>query len=453
MQPPTDLLSEAYHVLDLNDRTAYTQPAPDLYPHQWLWDSCFIAIGLRHRDIERAMAEILSLFRGQWQNGMLPNIIFSDDPKYARDRNLWRSWINPYSPHNISTTGITQPPVVAEAVVKIGETLPLSERKRWYRRVYPCLVKYHSWLYEERDPHKEGLVLLIHPWEVGMDNTPPWIAELHEHQLNWWIRFIKQTRGDYLINLVRRDTKEVPADERFATIEALAMFDIQRRLRRKAYDIDRILDHSMFAIEDVAFNAILIRNNQHLIAIAKTINEKLPGELTDSIKRTESAFEQLWDPLTAQYYSRDFITHRLLSNPSVGTMLALYAGTIPKENALSLVHQFSAKHSFGLSYPVPTVPKDSPWFSPHNYWQGPSWVNINWLIIDGLKRLGFDDQAEHLRASTLTMVSSYGCYEYFNPEDGSGLGATNFSWTAALAADLCLAPIGSGVVKRRTVKR
>ena len=95
MQPPTDLLSEAYHVLDLNDRTAYTQPAPDLYPHQWLWDSCFIAIGLRHRDIERAMAEILSLFRGQWQNGMLPNIIFSDDPKYARDRNLWRSWINP----------------------------------------------------------------------------------------------------------------------------------------------------------------------------------------------------------------------------------------------------------------------------------------------------------------------------------------------------------------------
>ena len=82
----------------MNDRGSYTQPAHALYPHQWLWDSCFIAIGLRHLDVERAKTEVLSLLRGQWHNGMMPNIIFRDDRQYRTDRNLWRSWLNPHAP-------------------------------------------------------------------------------------------------------------------------------------------------------------------------------------------------------------------------------------------------------------------------------------------------------------------------------------------------------------------
>jgi hypothetical protein len=117
MQKAPDLFEQAKAVLEMNDRGSYTQPAHGLYPHQWLWDSCFIAIGLRHLDIERAKIELLSLLRGQWHNGMLPNIIFRDDPQYRTDRNIWRSWINPFAPDDVTTTGITQPPLLAEAVV------------------------------------------------------------------------------------------------------------------------------------------------------------------------------------------------------------------------------------------------------------------------------------------------------------------------------------------------
>ena len=438
MNPPTDLLSEAFSVLDTNDRSGYTQPAADLYPHQWLWDSCFIAIGLRHRDTLRAQQEILSLLRGQWHNGMLPNIIFSDDPKYATDRDLWRSWVSPYAPEDVATTGITQPPLLAEAVSRIGAKLKWPERRQWYETVYPALIKYHQWLYRDRDPHGEGLVLQIHPWEVGMDNTPPWMAELKDHQLSWWIRLVKQTHADSIIELLRRDTKTIPSKERFATIEALAMFDIQRRLRRKNYDIDRILDHSMFAIEDVAFNAILIRNNELLLDIAKTIKAEVPDDLLANINKTRHSFTQLWDPLSSQFYSRDFITHKLLKTESVGTMLALYAGCISEEQAKKLVHLLNDPHAYGSTYPLPTAPLNSYWYKATNYWQGPAWVNINWLIIDGLKRYGFVDEAAKLRTSTLSMISSYGCFEYFNPETGEGLGAPYFSWTAALAIDLVL---------------
>ncbi len=85
---------------------------------------------------------------------------------------------------------------------------------------------------------------------------------------------------------------------------------------------------------------------------------------------------------------------------------------------------------------MPSVPVNSPWFKPHTYWQGPTWVNTNWLIIDGLKRMGYADHAAALTESTIEMVRISGCYEYFSPLDGSPAGAANFSWTAALIIDL-----------------
>ena len=435
MQKESDLLNQATEVLKMNDRGSYTQPASDLYPHQWLWDSCFTAIGLRWLDPERAKQELLSLLRGQWHNGMLPNIIFRDEPQYRTDRNIWRSWTNPFAPQGVATTGITQPPVFAEAIVRVGETMRWPERRAWYSQVWPHLLAYHEWLYHERDPHKEGLVLQIHPWEVGMDNTPPWMAELHEHQLPTWIQLIQRFKLDRIISVFRRD-RSVPMDERFSTIEALAMFSVQRRLRRKAYDINKILDHSLFAIEDLAFNSILIRANTHLKHIADSIKKDVPETLAASMAETEKSFEELWDPYSSQYYSRDFITHRLLKVPSVATLLPLYGGSITKERAALLVKQLENEHLFGPAYPVPTVPINSFWFQPKLYWQGPTWVNINWLVIDGLKRYGFHDFAEALRESTLEMVEKAGCYEYFDPLTGEPAGAANFSWTAALTIDL-----------------
>jgi hypothetical protein len=436
MQDSPSLVDQCTAVLEMNDRGNYTQPAHGLYPHQWLWDSCFVAIGLRHLDVDRAQTELTSLLRGQWHNGMLPNIIFREDPQYRTDRNIWRSWLNPYAPEGVSTTGITQPPMLAEAVVQIGKKLALPERRSWYRMMYPALVSYHQWLYEDRDPHDEGLVLQVHPWETGLDNTPPWMAEMHEHQLPFWISLIEKSHLDKIINLFRRDTRSIPIDERFSTIEALTLFSIQRRLRRKTYNIDKILDHGLFAIEDLAFNSIFIRANQHLRDIAKSLREDLPEGLEAKMKKTEKAFEQLWDPYSGQYYSRDFITHRLLKIPTVATLLPLYAGSISEETAAKLVKLLENEQAFGTAYPVPSVEANSFWFHPRLYWQGPSWVNMNWLIIDGLERYGYKDHADALRESTLEMVERNGCSEYFDPYTGTAAGAMNFSWTAALALDL-----------------
>ena len=432
----TTLLEKAQEVLKQNDRKKWTVPAGDLYPHQWLWDSCFIAIGLRHLDVERAQTELKSLVRGQWSNGMIPSIVFSEGEEYHRDRELWRSYVNPYAPHKVATTGITQPPMLAEAIVQIGQKLKLPERRSWYRQMYPPLLAYHQWIYRERNPHKEGLAILVHPWEAGLDNSPPWISELRKHSMPWWVRLVEQLHLDFIINLFRRDTQHVSPDQRITNIEALAYWAALLRLRRKAYNWEAVLSRSLFAVEDLPFNCILVRANSHLRAIAKAIGHRLPIDLQQEMQTTEDALEQLWDEDKGQYYSRSFVSHKLIEEPTLATLLPIYAGSISKEKATHLLGLLQSKKHFTVKWPVPSVPANSDFFNPLKYWQGPTWINTNWLMIDGLRRYGFDSEANELTNRTLELVAKSGMSEYFNPLNSQPAGAKNFSWTAALTIDL-----------------
>lgn len=435
---PAALLDAAKGVLANNDHEGqYTVPAYGLYPHQWLWDSCFIAIGMSNYDVPRAQQEILSLFRGQWANGMLPSMILNKDFTHRPDREFWRSYVSPFAPDKVATSGITQPPMVAEAVVRIGKKLPKPQRRSWYQKTYPALIKYHQWLYHERDPHQSGVVLQVHSWETGLDNTPPWINELHQHRLPFWINLVHWLRLDNLLTFFRRDVHFLASavEQRMSTQDVFILYSIQRRLRRKAYDINRILTHSMLTIEDLTFNCILVRANQHLRQIARTIGRELPDDLDTAFRRADQALETLWDTHTKQYYSRNYSTQQLITLPTIAALMPLYSGAISKDRAKQLVNLYNSDH-YKAKYPVPTVPVDSEWFHAHRYWSGPTWLNTNWLLIDGLSRYGYHKEAQALTQRSISLVANHGFAEYFSPKDGSAAGTDNFSWTAALIIDL-----------------
>ena len=73
------LAARAAEILRNNDMGDWTKAAPDLYPHQWSWDSAFIAIGLSRLDTRRAARELLTLFEHQWKNGKVPHIVFNPE--------------------------------------------------------------------------------------------------------------------------------------------------------------------------------------------------------------------------------------------------------------------------------------------------------------------------------------------------------------------------------------
>jgi Trehalase len=433
-----EILSEqCKEVLKNNDQGSFTAPSSfGLYPHQWLWDSCFAAIGWSHLDTARAEAEIDSLLNGQWDNGMIPHMLFNKDPRYQRDMDSWQSSLSSHSPSNAATSGITQPPLLAEAVKRIGQQLHIDHRKTYYKKVLPKLVKYHQWFYSERDPKGNGLVVQVHPYETGLDNTPPWMKKIRQYHRPRWIKAIELLHLEKIINVARRDTRKLPPEQRMANIDALLIWDNIRMLKKVHYDIDEILHLPLFFINDVSFNSILVRNNTILREIAKEARVKLPDELLKNMKLSELGLNTLWSETFNVYLSQDFTTEKLLQEPTIASLMPIYAGTIEKEKADKVVAIMMNSKTFWLKHPLPSLPKNLKDFDENRYWQGPTWINMNWMLIDGLQRMGYQKEADALRSHTIELVEDNGLWEYYNPITGKGLGSPEFTWTAALTLDL-----------------
>ena len=424
----------ALDVLARNDTGGYTCPSRRLYPHQWLWDSCFIAIGRRHVDPARAARELTALFRGQWPNGMIPHITFTETTSYHAGPARWRVRETIAAPPPVETSGITQCPLVAEAVVRVGETMAPADRHRLYRHVLPRLVRYHEWLYRERDPEGTGLVTLVHPWESGLDDTPPW-ADRTRPITPVPVRSVLATEGEQALDRARRDNDGVPPAERIAGRELFTYYELVRQLRNSGYDLTAARrDTGIPLLADVGFNAILIRANERLAEIAAALGEDLPDPLTAAARRGRAAFGRLWRD--GFFHHRDARTGALVTEPTIAGLLALYSGAVEDDRAAELARALNGPRWRGR-FGVTSLPTDHPAFEPRRYWHGPVWTMTNWLLADGLARAGRPADAAALRGDTIAMIAAAGApYEYFSPDDGAGAGADDFAPTAALLLDL-----------------
>ncbi len=165
------LLHKIKHLYEQNRRQAgefsYTISSSDTYPYQWLWDSCLAAITMSYFDLPQAKAELRALVSKQFENGMLPHIIYWQhvnnlpqlDMRWGKRR----------------TSSITQPPLLAEAVNRIYAADGDIE---FVREMLPHIHQFHQFLYRQRDPRKSGLVGIINPDESGEDTSPRFDAAL-----------------------------------------------------------------------------------------------------------------------------------------------------------------------------------------------------------------------------------------------------------------------------------
>jgi neutral trehalase len=213
------------------------------------------------------------------------------------------------------------------------------------------------------------------------------------------------------------------------------MLYLARLMKRHRYDSRIIIQHSPVVIEDLVFNSILAAANESLERLAESAGTPLPPVLRERFAPTRRALESLWDNASDSYYSRDYATSQLLAQPTIATFMPLFAGTATAARARQLRDQL-ASPAFATAHPVPSVPTTSPLFEAKRYWRGPTWLAPNWFIIQGLRRYGFTPEANTLRTRTLDLVTKSGFREYFNPLTGEGLGADQFSWSAALTLDL-----------------
>ena len=174
-----DLVARARAVLDAAWIGASSLPSRTLYPHQWSWDSAFIALGRSWYDQPRAQQELETLFRAQWSNGMVPHIVFN--PSVAEDAYFpgpafWQSSTrSPHAPRDVETSGITQPTIHAHAALEMHRHAHDPDASvAFLRWLYPRLVAQHRYMLDARRPAGTRLAVMVHPWESGLDNSPAW---------------------------------------------------------------------------------------------------------------------------------------------------------------------------------------------------------------------------------------------------------------------------------------
>jgi len=114
---------------------------------------------------------------------------------------------------------------------------------------------------------------------------------------------------------------------------------------------------------------------------------------------------------------------------------------LPEEIGRRLVEEHLLREAeFATPVAPPSVAASEPSYEPdggrgpiRRYWRGPTWVNSAWLLWLGLRRLGYEEEARRLAAGVLGAAAREGLREYYDPRDGSGLGAEDFAWSALVA--------------------
>ncbi|ONI77623.1 hypothetical protein BWI15_03730 [Kribbella sp. ALI-6-A] len=416
--PQPNLRQAAERVLLGNWIGHSTVPSRSLYPHQWSWDSAFIAIGLRHLSPRRAQVELESLLGSQWADGRIPHISFS--PAVARDAyfpgpDFWQA----STAGGVETSGIIQPPVHALAAWLTHRADEAeSVRRGFLARIYPKLVAWHTYLRTRRDLGGRGLVAIVHPWESGMDNSPAWDAAL------------ARVTPAPLDSFTRRDTDHASTTDRPTDLDYGRYVQLAATYRDHGYDDSRTPFE--FALEDPAFNALLITSEHALADIAEALGLD-PAHHLKAAEELTGALGALFSE--GLFHARDLRGEGLVDAGTISGLIPLIVPELPQATEL-LATARGERFGLGRVHLVPSYDLTGPEFERKRYWRGPSWFNTAWLIHRGLVCRGEQELADKLRADLLELAGSTDFAEYVDPYDGSPRGAQTFSWTAALALDL-----------------
>ncbi len=418
-----EVYQRATEILELNDRGHYTVPTHGLYPFQWNWDSCLVAIGQQQLDESRAWTELNTLFDHQWDDGMVPHIIFHEhDDGYFPGPNVWGTG------RRVPTTGITQPAVAGFAAALLYErATDKSLASNQARALLTRIDRWHEWFYRCRDPQNTGLVAVIHPWETGRDNSVDWdkalaavpTADLQPYQ--------------------RRDLEHADASHRPTMAQYDGYISLVQHFRSLAWNNEVLHDASPFQMVDPGFNAILIRSCSDIATLATQL-----GEMDIASRNRERAaagllaMESLWSDSHQQYVCFDRVAGQLVDSSSVAGLLATFAD-IPEQRMQKLALRIETLAA-SANYLVPSHDLADERYDGTRYWRGPVWLIINYMIANGLKRGGYDAIVESIEKDSLKLIDESGFAEYYDPMTGEPCGGSTFTWTAAMVMEFIKKP-------------
>ncbi|MCI0477302.1 MAG: hypothetical protein L0Y55_13720 [Anaerolineales bacterium] len=194
-------------------------------------------------------------------------------------------------------------------------------------------------------------------------------------------------------------------------------------------------------VESPDLNTYLVMQQDALARIAEILGLKQDAREWHLKANALAArmVEHFWDERAGVFWATH--NHEPIRVLTPFNLYPLLSGHLDLAKRKRLLDHLFNPDEFWLEHPIPTVAKNDPQYDPNQMWRGPTWVNINYLFIEGLARNGYPEQARALRDKTLQLLMRQrDIYEYYNPETGAAppRAASVFGWSSAVFVDLAI---------------
>jgi glycogen debranching enzyme len=371
-------------------------PSVGTYPFQWFWDSAFHAIVLSRFDVARARTELRCLLANQQEDGFVAHVTFWQRERYQQ---LLANYCILYRTPHLSDC--IQPPVLALALEAVHRRTRGTD---FLAELLPKVSRYHDWLDRVRDPDRDGLVANLLPDESGLDHAPKF--------------------DDYL----RVQSPSIPAFDA-AWARVAGPYQQVGREPAKMFALD------LFVVEEVLTNSLYCEGQRILGDLWLELGDAAAAaEYHRRARRTRDALlEKCFDAPRGLFLDLAGAREEPLRVSTVTSLMPLLIRDLPEPHVAALIRHLET--DYAAPWPVPTVSPDEPTFRERPVgdrllWRGPSWINVNWLLMRGLLAHGRDALARELAEKSAQLVERHGFREYYNPFSGEGYGAQGFSWSA-----------------------
>lgn len=279
----------------------------------------------------------------------------------------------------------SKPPLASWAVWEIYK---INHDINFLSEMLPKLIKQHNWWYEIRDINKNDLCefgssdgsLIAAKWESGMDDAVRFDSS----------KILKAGNGKYSL------------DQESIDLNSFLYFD-----KINLYSICAELNHEVEAA----------KYKEEAQILKQKINS------------------QFYDNASGWYYDKKLNSSDLIKFKGSEGFIPLFTGCASKANAEKIKNAIMDSSFFNTYVPCPTVAADEKAFMS-GYWRGPVWLDQFYFAVKGLKNYGFDESADTLVEKLFNNAEGlakpgFPIFENYNPANGSGMNAKNFSWSAA----------------------
>ena len=365
------------------------------------WDSYFIIRGL------------LRAGRVDLARGMVDNFFFEIE-HYGAMLNANRTYYLTRS----------QPPFLSAMFVDVYQAAQKNSTpdKAWLERAYADLDKdYGMWT---RDPHLAGQTGLSRYYDFG--DGPP--AEAVQDESGFYRKvaqyfFLHPAEADdYIVETKPEPTQQVAGSSYSMQVcdvsSTMAPADCEKakqfKLSADYYKGDRSMRESGFDVSfrfgpfgaathhyaPVCLNSLLYKTEKDLEQISlwlgHTDDAKKWNARADARKKLINRY--LWSSQQGLFFDFNFQTNQMSTYQYASTFYPLWAGLATPAQAKAVVSNLKIFERPG-GIPMSTYDKGTQWDLPYG------WGNIEMVVIDGLRRYGYNADADRVSYEFLSTVA------------------------------------------------